>query len=72
MKKTIAALVLTSTLCVAHAQDGWRQILSTDPWMSNGYFIVDHKKADQLQVETITVEIIADKLMANGVVRRTC
>ena len=51
-------------LLIAHtmaAQEAWRSILSVDPEMSNGYFILDAAKCEALQVEQVEVELLLHK-----------
>ncbi len=55
----------------AQAQQPFEQILRTNPYLSNGYFIVDTDKAAQLNVSRIEVDIFTRKLLPGGGVQVT-
>ena len=55
---TIACLGLCTA---AYAQSDYNMILRTDPYESNGYFIVDTEKAQQLGVTRLEVDILKRK-----------
>lgn len=55
---TIACLGLCTA---AYAQSDYNKILRTDPYESNGYFIVDTEKAQQLGVTRLEVDILKRK-----------
>lgn len=65
MKHACLGLALSVSFSL-HAQDDFRQILLADPYLANGYFIVNSEKFDQLNLSRIDVAIIANKLTQSG------
>lgn len=64
MRQTVALLALLP-FGIIHGQD-YKQILLADPYLSNGYFIVDEAKFQQLQLTHIDVDIMAHRLLVTG------
>jgi hypothetical protein len=65
MKTTLyfAALLLCQLVA---AQEGFRQVLQADPYLANGYFIVDSAKFHQLGLNKLKVEVIATRSLPGG------
>lgn len=57
------AVLMAATL---FAQDQWRQILCTNPYLSNGYFIVNQQERQQLNIERLDVDIRMATWMSDG------
>jgi len=70
MKKMILTLLLGGLCIGVDAQEDYRTLLSTDPWMSNGYFIVDYAKLQGMGATTVQVDIPVDKVVGGGTPER--
>ncbi len=55
----------------AFGQDDFERVLMTNPFMTNGFFIVDDAKRQQLGATNVEVEIIVDKPQADGTILHT-
>jgi hypothetical protein len=65
MRTPIAIVAFTLCQWVA-AQEGFRQVLQADPFLSHGYFIVDSAKFHQLGLNKLKVEVIATRSLPGG------
>ncbi len=61
-----AALFLFSA---TYAQEEYQKILRTNPYLSNGYFIVNAEEWDQMDISHIDVDVIIATSKGNGVER---
>lgn len=70
MRKTLCTLALL--LCgYTFAQDQWQQIFRTDPYLSNGYFIVNHDAWQRMGLAKIDIDINMSTLQSNGAIAKS-
>jgi hypothetical protein len=62
------ALLLFSSMS---AQDQWTKIFRTNPYLSNGYFIVNADDWQQMDLDHIDIDIIMATLMPDGSTQKT-
>jgi hypothetical protein len=70
MRNTLLSLALLLA-AATQAQNTWQSILSTDPYLSNGYFIVNADQRSQLNIAHIDIDIIMATLMPDGTMQKT-
>lgn len=66
MKAILLSLACMLTGLVQGQSDRWPEILETDPYLSNGYFIIDQDKLDLLDIDHVDVDINVRSMNSNG------
>jgi hypothetical protein len=66
MKAILLSLACMLTGFVQGQSDRWPEILETDPYLSNGYFIIDQDKYDLLDIDHLDVNINVKAMNSNG------
>lgn len=66
MKNKLLALALLSAGLANAQADRWSEILQTDPYLSNGYFIVNQAKYHAMGIDSMNVQIIVATPHANA------
>lgn len=63
MRTPIAIVAFTLCQWVA-AQEGFRQVLQADPFLSHGYFIVDTTLFNQIGLDRLEVQVVEERTRA--------
>lgn len=65
------ALIMLMSAQLGASQSGQPEILLVDPFMANGYFIVNEGVRQQLSATRIEIEVILNELGGNGTITET-
>jgi hypothetical protein len=72
MKKLLLVLAVTSAGLVNAQVSRWSDVLRTDPYLSNGYFIINPTKYQSLDLDHINIDmILATPNTSGGITKQT-